>query len=88
MLGVLHGTCTAAGNGGSLDKCRRRWDLCDNPGLRYQSFLAFDRAMCHLEKAFGFTCAPHQVQLHGHREDLDGRDGTAHTETGSIEPDH
>mmetsp|Transcript_10988 Transcript_10988/g.19036 ORF Transcript_10988/g.19036 Transcript_10988/m.19036 type:complete len:859 (+) Transcript_10988:107-2683(+) len=47
------------GNGGSYEKCRRRWDLGDNPKLRYQHFTAFDRAMCHLEKAFGFVCAPH-----------------------------
>ncbi len=24
------------GNGGSHDKCRRRWDLCDAPFLRYK----------------------------------------------------
>eukprot|EP00195_Chlamydomonas_chlamydogama_P012705 CAMPEP_0202890322 /NCGR_PEP_ID=MMETSP1392-20130828/769_1 /ASSEMBLY_ACC=CAM_ASM_000868 /TAXON_ID=225041 /ORGANISM="Chlamydomonas chlamydogama, Strain SAG 11-48b" /LENGTH=858 /DNA_ID=CAMNT_0049573871 /DNA_START=126 /DNA_END=2702 /DNA_ORIENTATION=- len=48
------------GNGGSLDKCRRRWDLCDAPFLRYKLFNAFDRAMIHLDKAFGFVSAPHQ----------------------------
>ncbi|GAX84832.1 hypothetical protein CEUSTIGMA_g12253.t1 [Chlamydomonas eustigma] len=48
------------GNGGSLDKCRRRWDICDNPQLRYQSMVAFDRAMIHLDKAFGYISAPHQ----------------------------
>ncbi|GIL59739.1 hypothetical protein Vafri_14468 [Volvox africanus] len=48
------------GNGGSFDKCRRRWDLADSPSLKYRWLNAFDRAMMHLEKAFGFQCAPHQ----------------------------
>lgn len=48
------------GNGGSLEKCRRRWDICDDPKLRYQHMNAFDRAMIHLDKAFGFISAPHQ----------------------------
>jgi 1,4-alpha-glucan branching enzyme len=48
------------GNGGSHEKCRRRWDLCDSPVLRYKDFNAFDRAMTHLEKGFGFVSAPHQ----------------------------
>eukprot|EP00967_Tisochrysis_lutea_P022648 scaffold25834_cov21-Tisochrysis_lutea.AAC.1 len=52
--------CALAGNGGSHDKCRRRWDLCDSPILRYKDFNAFDRAMTHLEKAFGFVSAQHQ----------------------------
>ena len=47
------------GNGGSLEKCRRRWDLCDAEFLRYKDFAAFDRAMTHLDKAFGFLSAPH-----------------------------
>jgi len=48
------------GNSGSLDKCRRRWDLCDSSELRYKDMASFDRAMCHLEKAFGFMSSPHQ----------------------------
>lgn len=28
--------------------------------LRCRHFNAFDRGMMHLEKAFGFVCAPHQ----------------------------
>lgn len=47
------------GNGGSLDKCRRRWDLCDAEFLKYKWMAAFDRAMTHLEKAFGYMAAPH-----------------------------
>jgi len=47
------------GNGGSLDKCRRRWDLADADYLKYQYLLKFDRAMMHLDKAFGFVSAPH-----------------------------
>lgn len=48
------------GNGGSLEKCRRRWDLVDSEVLRYKEMNAFDRAMQHLDKAFGFQNAPHQ----------------------------
>jgi hypothetical protein len=40
----------APGNGGSLDKCRRRWDLAEDPQLRYKFMYAFDRAMNHLDK--------------------------------------
>ena len=47
------------GNGGSLDKCRRRWDLVDSDLLRYKDMNNFDRAMQHLDKAFGFVGAPH-----------------------------
>jgi 1,4-alpha-glucan branching enzyme len=47
------------GNGGSLEKCRRRWDLADDEGLKYRFMSAFDRAFCHLDKAFGFMAAPH-----------------------------
>ncbi|KAL4441059.1 hypothetical protein ABPG77_010490 [Micractinium sp. CCAP 211/92] len=48
------------GNGGSLEKCRRRWDLADAEYLKYKYMQAFDRAMMHLDKAFGFVSAPHQ----------------------------
>lgn len=47
------------GNLNSYDKCRRRWDLADNPDLRYKYFQSFDRAMCHLDKAFGFMSSHH-----------------------------
>jgi hypothetical protein len=52
---------THTGNGGSHDKCRRRWDLCDSPILRYKDFVAFDRGMTHLEKAFGFVSTSQYV---------------------------
>jgi len=48
------------GNGGSLDKCRRRWDLCDSESLKYKYMCAFDRAMNHLDKAFMFSNSDHQ----------------------------
>ena len=48
------------GNGGSHDKCRRRWDLPDSEFLRYKDMNYFDMAMQHLDKAFGFVGAPHQ----------------------------
>ncbi len=41
------------GNGGSLDKCRRRWDICDAEFLKYKFLHAYDRAMIHLEKVPG-----------------------------------
>lgn len=50
----------AAGNGGSLDKCRRRWDLADADFLKYKFMNTWDRAMQHLDKAFGFVCSPHE----------------------------
>ena len=56
---VVMSCAVAAGNGGSLDKCRRRWDLADREDLRYKFMAAFDRAMNHLDKAFGFIGAPH-----------------------------
>lgn len=43
-------TLLAPGNGGSLDKCRRRWDLAEDEDLRYKFMYAFDRAMNHLDK--------------------------------------
>jgi len=55
---ALRALCVA-GNGGSLDKCRRRWDLADREDLRYKFMNSFDRAMNHLDKAFGFIGAPH-----------------------------
>ena len=42
-----------------MEKCRRRWDLADNPELQYKYMQSFDRAMNHLDKAFGFIGAPH-----------------------------
>ena len=47
------------GNGGSMEKCRRRWDLADAPSLKYKFMNSFDRAIMHLDKAFGFVAAPH-----------------------------
>ncbi|EFN58941.1 hypothetical protein CHLNCDRAFT_29960 [Chlorella variabilis] len=47
------------GNGGSLEKCRRRWDLADADFLKYKYMNSFDIAMNHLDKAFGFVSAPH-----------------------------
>lgn len=57
---IHHGLFTCCvGNGGSLDKCRRRWDLPDNETLKYKYMNAFDRAMNHLDKAFGFINSEH-----------------------------
>lgn len=48
-----------AGNKGSLDKCRRHWDLADSDALKYRFMNEFDRAMNHLDKAFGFSNSDH-----------------------------
>lgn len=48
------------GNGGSFHHCRRRWDLCDAEFLKYQFLNNWDRALQHLDRAFGFISAPHQ----------------------------
>ena len=48
------------GNGGSLDKCRRRWDLADAEFLKYKFMAAFDAAIMHLDKAFGFVASSHE----------------------------
>ena len=41
------------GNGGSMEKCRRRWDLAEADFLKYKFMYAFDRAMNHLDKVRG-----------------------------------
>lgn len=57
---MLHNSLIhCVGNNGSLDKCRRRWDLADNENLQYKYMNAFDRAMNHLDKAFGFINSEH-----------------------------
>lgn len=56
ILRRLASTATPPGNGGSLDKCRRRWDLVDSRTLKYKWLNAFDRAMCHLDKVGAADC--------------------------------
>lgn len=61
LICVFHRyACCCAGNGGSLEKCRRRWDLADAEFLKYKFMNEFDRAMNHLDKAFSFSNAQHQ----------------------------
>ncbi|MEW5315348.1 MAG: hypothetical protein WDW38_006786 [Sanguina aurantia] len=47
------------GNGGSMEKCRRRWDLAEDEELKFKFMMAYDRAFNHLDKAHGFVSAPH-----------------------------
>ncbi|KAB1221286.1 1,4-alpha-glucan-branching enzyme 1, chloroplastic/amyloplastic [Morella rubra] len=49
-----------SGNNFSYDKCRRRFDLGDAEYLRYRGMQEFDRAMQHLEEAYGFMTSEHQ----------------------------
>ncbi|CAK9860132.1 unnamed protein product [Sphagnum jensenii] len=48
------------GNGGSYDKCRRRFDLGDAEFLRYHGLQLFDSTMNSLEEKFGFMITDHQ----------------------------
>lgn len=48
------------GNGGSLDKARRRFDLPDADYLKYKFTNTFDRSLMHLDKAYGFVAATHE----------------------------
>ena len=38
------------GNGWSFHYCRRQWSLADNPELKYQYLLAFEKAMVEMAK--------------------------------------
>ena len=38
------------GNGWSFHYCRRQWSLADNPDLKYQYLLAFEKAMVEMAK--------------------------------------
>ena len=51
----------SAGNGGTHDKCRRRWDLADAEFLKYKHLNAFDRAMCHLDKVSRGALPGHEL---------------------------
>jgi 1,4-alpha-glucan branching enzyme len=48
------------GNNWSLDKCRRRWDLCDADHLRYKFMNNFNRAMIALAEEFEFVSSSKQ----------------------------
>ncbi|KAG8468126.1 hypothetical protein KFE25_007178 [Diacronema lutheri] len=47
------------GNAYSLDKARRRWDLVDDPLLRYRWLYDYDRALNEAAEAHGWLHAPH-----------------------------
>mmetsp|Transcript_18534 Transcript_18534/g.47395 ORF Transcript_18534/g.47395 Transcript_18534/m.47395 type:complete len:194 (-) Transcript_18534:215-796(-) len=47
------------GNNFSFEKARRRWDLVDDPLLRFRWLNDFDRAMHEAAEAFGWMHAPH-----------------------------
>ena len=57
------------GNGFSYHHCRRRWDLCDNKGLRYQYLYNFDVAMNNLDQVFGFLSNKYQYVTLKHEGD-------------------
>lgn len=51
------------GNGHSLERARRRWDLADDPLLRYRWLAAFDAAMNAASERHGWLHAPHAAVL-------------------------
>lgn len=57
------------GNNFSHHYCLRRWDLCDNPKLRYKLLHNFDKSMHKLENAIGFLNAKHQYISLLHEKD-------------------
>ena len=50
------------GNGWSYHYCRRQWSLADNPELKYQYLLAFEKAMVEIMKS-SRTIGARDVQL-------------------------
>jgi 1,4-alpha-glucan branching enzyme len=56
------------GNGWSYHYCRRQWSLADNPELRYEQLLAFDKAMLELLKTWRMMRTRAYSQWE-HRED-------------------
>ena len=56
------------GNGWSYHYCRRQWSLADNPDLRYEQLLAFDKAMLELLKT-GRMMRTKAYSQWEHRED-------------------
>ena len=57
------------GNGFSYALCRRRWDLCDNKGLRYKYLYNWDVAMNKLDDVFNFISSPFQYISLKHEDD-------------------
>ena len=57
------------GNGFSYAHCRRRWDLCDNRGLRYKYLYNWDVAMNKLDDVFNFISSPFQYLSLKHEDD-------------------
>ena len=57
------------GNGFSYAHCRRRWDLCDNKGLRYKYLYNWDVAMNKLDDIFNFISSPFQYISLKHEDD-------------------
>jgi len=57
------------GNGFSYQHCRRRWDLCDNKGLRYKYLYNWDVAMNKLDEVFNFISSPFQYVSLKHEDD-------------------
>ena len=54
------------GNGWSYDHARRRWDLADDPALRYKPLLDFDHAMLQLLRRHPhfFLAPPERREVH------------------------
>ena len=57
------------GNGFSYEHCRRRWDLCDNKGLRFKYLYNWDVAMNKLDDVFNFISSPYKYISTKHEYD-------------------
>mmetsp|Transcript_8804 Transcript_8804/g.15174 ORF Transcript_8804/g.15174 Transcript_8804/m.15174 type:complete len:725 (+) Transcript_8804:121-2295(+) len=51
------------GNGNSYHHARRRWDLAENPSLRYKYLERFEQGIMDLDEAFSFMRSDHYVSL-------------------------
>ena len=58
-----------SGNNWSYHYCRRRWDLVDDPMLRYKYLNNFDEAMIHTESEFEFLATKDNYMTLAHEDD-------------------
>ena len=58
-----------AGNNNSYHYCRRQWNLCDDPNLRFSYLKNWDRAFNQLEETFHWLASSHQYVTLTHEAD-------------------
>ena len=57
-------------NGWSYHYARRRWDLADNPELRYQFLQRFDQAMIGMAREHGLLAHPSKLIYHSEQQKI------------------